>query len=122
MNDDAPLNIEEISLADETSSLIRYHRILQLRGNTEDISSTEETFHPDRPSMIEESRNMCAMLRTSDRSGTSSAACVMLDAPLNASDMDVHRVVPHESMELSMAALVASAPSLILSKPCVDTV
>ena len=85
-----------------------------------DASSTDETSHPDTPASIKVSRNICAVLRTPDKSGTSAASCVMCEAPRNASDIEVHRTVPHWSMERSLAALGSSSPSRILSRFHVD--
>ena len=50
---------------------------------------------------------------TRERSGASVAAYVMADAPLKALHIVAHRMLPHWSMDCSLAALVELPPSHI---------
>ena len=53
---------------------------------------------------------------TPERSGTSVALYIMLDAPSNADAMVVHSTEPHWSMESNLAAPARSLPRWILAK------
>ena len=73
--------------------------------NMYDMSLMLETSQADRsPSKDEAPSNIYLMSVTRERSGTSAALYVMLDAPLNAECIDVHRESPHWSIDISLCA------------------
>ena len=60
---------------------------------------------------------MCPMSVTRERSGTSAALYIMLDAPLKAESIDVHRESPHWSIETSLSASAWPSRRILVMSP-----
>ena len=102
---------------------------LKASANIYDISVTLEASHPDMfmftgADNLKAFWNIDDMSVTPDRSGVSGAAtCTMRSAPLNADSMDVHDMLPHCTMWVSLSALleVPSASRIRVRSPDMDT-
>ena len=82
-----------------------------------DMFVTDETSHaPMVPLKEAAPSNMWDVSVTLERSGTSVAAYVILDASLNADAMVDQVALPHWSIERSLAALASPPPRWILVK------
>ena len=93
-------------------------------SNIPDMSMADETSHSDMSPLKDVAlRNIPDMSVTRERSGESAALYIMLEAPANASRIVVHWIPPHLSIDTSLAAFVWSPPSCILEKfPDIPTV
>ena len=73
------------------------------------MSVTDETSQEEMSPLKEEaSRNISFMSVTDERFGVSVARYIILEAPSKADFIDVHRISPHCSIDVSFRALAGS--------------